>query len=182
MCASVCQSNPLSIQSSTRCPRLMRSLSSNIMLWRIQHECKMSVIWKMLWHGNGILRIRNRFFNIPNTRSMSLCTDSHLHTAQGTSLLYTAIEEVDERKKTTSKDKLVTMCKREMMGYIILLLHIRINNSEVEWVLIATCKQLVWSSRIGRNLRCQNRPVNRSVDRDTGLEMPCCLVTDLLWV
>ena len=27
-------------------------------------------------------------------------------------------------------------------------------------------------------LRCQNRPVNR----DTGLKMPCCLVTDLLWV
>ena len=31
------------------------------------------------------------------------------------------------------------------------------------------------------DLRCQNRPVNRSVNRDTGLEMPCCLVTDLLW-
>ena len=32
------------------------------------------------------------------------------------------------------------------------------------------------------NLRCENGPVNSPVNRDTGLEMPCCFVTDLLWV
>ena len=35
---------------------------------------------------------------------------------------------------------------------------------------------------MGLVLRCENRPVNRAVNRDTGLEMPCCPVTDLLWV
>ncbi len=32
------------------------------------------------------------------------------------------------------------------------------------------------------DLRCKNRSVNRPVNRDTGLEMPCCPVIDLLWV
>jgi hypothetical protein len=31
-------------------------------------------------------------------------------------------------------------------------------------------------------LRSENRSVNSPVNRDTGLEMPCCPVTDLLWV
>jgi hypothetical protein len=33
-----------------------------------------------------------------------------------------------------------------------------------------------------QGLRCENRPVNRPVNRDTGLEMTCSPVTDLLWV
>jgi hypothetical protein len=35
-----------------------------------------------------------------------------------------------------------------------------------------------WSTK----LRWENSSVNRPVNRDTGLEMPCCPVTDLLWV
>jgi len=32
------------------------------------------------------------------------------------------------------------------------------------------------------NLRWENRPANRPPNRETGLEMPCCPATDLLWV
>ncbi len=32
------------------------------------------------------------------------------------------------------------------------------------------------------NLRCENSPVNRPASRETGLEMPCCPASDLLWV
>ena len=43
-----------------------------------------------------------------------------------------------------------------------------------------------WSLRLRTQhytqLRCESRSVNRTVNRDTGLEMPCCPVTDLLWV
>jgi hypothetical protein len=39
-----------------------------------------------------------------------------------------------------------------------------------------------YSSTRTHMLRCENSPVNRPVNRDTGLEMPCCPVTDLLWV
>jgi hypothetical protein len=30
-------------------------------------------------------------------------------------------------------------------------------------------------------LRCENRPANRPASRETGLEMPCCPANDLLW-
>jgi hypothetical protein len=32
------------------------------------------------------------------------------------------------------------------------------------------------------HLRWENRPANRPVSRETGLEMPCCPASDLLWV
>jgi hypothetical protein len=31
-------------------------------------------------------------------------------------------------------------------------------------------------------LRWENRPANRPANRETGLEMPCCPASDLLWV
>jgi hypothetical protein len=31
-------------------------------------------------------------------------------------------------------------------------------------------------------LRCENRPVNRPASRETGMGMPCCPPSDLLWV
>ena len=37
-------------------------------------------------------------------------------------------------------------------------------------------------SRGSVKLRCENRPANRSASRETGLEMPCCPPSDLLWV
>ncbi len=35
---------------------------------------------------------------------------------------------------------------------------------------------------VPHNLRCENRPANRSARRETGLEMHCCPPVDLLWV
>jgi hypothetical protein len=32
------------------------------------------------------------------------------------------------------------------------------------------------------NLRCENRPANWPASRETGLEIPCCPSSDLLWV
>ena len=32
------------------------------------------------------------------------------------------------------------------------------------------------------SLRYENRPANRPASRETGLEMPCCPASDLLWV
>ena len=33
-----------------------------------------------------------------------------------------------------------------------------------------------------KTLRYENRPANRPANRETGLEMPCCPASDLLWV
>jgi hypothetical protein len=43
---------------------------------------------------------------------------------------------------------------------------------------------LVMGNLMGRRfgLRCENRPANRPASRETGLEMPCCPASDLLWV
>jgi hypothetical protein len=42
-------------------------------LWMMSTTCE------VLYHDKGILRIRNLFLRIPNTRSMVLHTDSHLY-------------------------------------------------------------------------------------------------------
>jgi hypothetical protein len=42
--------------------------------------------------------------------------------------------------------------------------------------------RVVFSVLFTPDLRCENRPANRPADRETGLEMPCCPPSDLLWV
>ena len=44
--------------------------------------------------------------------------------------------------------------------------------------------EMMWQLRalFPLHLRCENRPANRPASRETGLEMPCCPASDLLWV
>jgi hypothetical protein len=58
----------------------------------------------------------------------------------------------------------------------------RIKKETAVGVVVADVLCAVAVGNYSVKLRWENRPVNRPASRETGLEMPCCPASDLLWV